>query len=275
MARIRTIKPEMTHDEDFAKLGFAARYFFTHLLCHCDREGRAEDRPQKLQILILPWDKIDVDILLTELSPKFLVRYEVGSKRYIQVVKFSKHQRPHVKENPSEIPPMPGENQAEPGNSGAKPGQSGSRTLDKWKGTDTWKGNEIGMGGGSEPPRQILPNRQNDTVDNRATSGLEAYPPSEHNDWRTLSFKVRDELDAKWRAAKASVNAKDAAAAKKKQRASMCSSCETEPRAKESIVCESCIECGMCNKDFKPQEIVFGNTSDGHEILTCGPCAQI
>lgn len=105
MARIRAIKPEITLDEDLAALGFAARYFFINLWCHVDREGRCEDRPRKLQALILPWDNgVDSDVLLSELAPKFIIRYESGGKRYIQVRKFSKHQRPHTTEAPSEIP---------------------------------------------------------------------------------------------------------------------------------------------------------------------------
>lgn len=107
MARIRSIKPEITLDEDLADLGFAARYFFLNLWCHCDRDGRCEDRPRKLQALILPWDpEVDANILLDELAPKFLVRYEVGGKRYLQVVHFDVYQKPQ-KATASKLPPVP------------------------------------------------------------------------------------------------------------------------------------------------------------------------
>ena len=122
MARIRSIKPEITLDEDLADLGFAARYFFLNLWCHCDRDGRCEDRPRKLQALILPWDpEVDANILLDELAPKFLVRYEVGGKRYIQVNKFLKHQRPHHTEIRSEIPAPPVVKREEPRSLTVKP----------------------------------------------------------------------------------------------------------------------------------------------------------
>lgn len=108
MARIRTIKPEITMDEELAELGFAARWFFINLWCHCDREGRCEDRPKMLQAKILPWDlKVDADTLLKELDPKFVIRYEVEGKKYLQVRTFVKHQRPKPEEQPSVIPPVP------------------------------------------------------------------------------------------------------------------------------------------------------------------------
>ena len=105
MGRIRTIKPDLTLDEEFAELGFAARYFFVNLLCQCDKAGRCEDRPKKLQVLILPWDKIDADKLMDELSPKFIIRYEVNGIKYLQVRTWEKHQRPLPNERESVIPP--------------------------------------------------------------------------------------------------------------------------------------------------------------------------
>lgn len=108
MSRIRTIKPELTLDEDLAILGFAARYFFINLLCHVDREGRCEDRPKMLHALILPWDKkVDADQLISELTPHFVIRYEVNGKKYLCVRNFFRHQRPNSREPKSEIPPPP------------------------------------------------------------------------------------------------------------------------------------------------------------------------
>lgn len=106
MARIRTIKPDTTLDFELARLGYAARYFFINLWCHCDREGRLNDDPEKLHVLIIPWEKkLKADQLLNELHPKFVIRYESGGKRFLQVRTFSIHQRPHIREPESSIPP--------------------------------------------------------------------------------------------------------------------------------------------------------------------------
>lgn len=108
MARIRTIKPELPMDEELAELGFAARFFYINLWCQCDKSGRCEDRPKKLQALLLPWDSdVDADTLLGELHPKFVFRYEVGGRRYLQVINWEKHQRPKPQEPASEIPGIP------------------------------------------------------------------------------------------------------------------------------------------------------------------------
>jgi hypothetical protein len=108
MARIRNIKPDTFLDPDLAELGFAARYFFIGLWCHADREGRLRDEPKKLAIQILPFDigagKVDSETLLSELAPRFIHRYEVSGNRYIQVVNFCRHQRPHPNEQPSNLP---------------------------------------------------------------------------------------------------------------------------------------------------------------------------
>ena len=140
MSRIRTIKPDISLDEKLAELGFAARLFFRDLWCHCDREGRCEDRPKKLKALIMPWDDVDCDILLSELSPHFLVRYEVDGRKYIQVRTFLKHQRPNIKESPSEIPQCPqailDEHEKDSAGKVPAPIQHLPSTLDKGKGKE-------------------------------------------------------------------------------------------------------------------------------------------
>lgn len=134
MARIRTIKPELTLDEELAKLSIPDRYFFINLWCHCDRSGRTEDRPQKLKALIFPWDDFDIDGALTRLHPKFVLRYEVDGRRYLQVIAFEKHQRPHVKEAESDIPALPKSCLHE---------KNSASTLDKGKGMDNGNGERI------------------------------------------------------------------------------------------------------------------------------------
>jgi hypothetical protein len=107
MARIRYIKPEIGTDEGLAEVSIAARYLFAMLPTHCDRDGRLEDSPKRLKLVTFPWDDVDVDALLSELAPRFIVRYEVSGKRFLEVIGFKRHQRPHPNEFSSKIPAPP------------------------------------------------------------------------------------------------------------------------------------------------------------------------
>lgn len=106
MARIRYIKPDFFFDEHLADLKFECRIAFAGLWCHADRSGRLEDSPKKIKALIFPYDIVDMDEILNELCKKpFIYRYEVDGKRYIQIINFEEHQKPHHTEKNSEIPP--------------------------------------------------------------------------------------------------------------------------------------------------------------------------
>lgn len=110
MARARNIKPAFFMNEDLVELPFQDRLLFIGLWTLADREGRLEDRPKRIKMEVFPADDVDVDESLTRLaSTGMLVRYEVGSGRYIQIVNFLKHQRPHGQEKDSEIPPFQGD----------------------------------------------------------------------------------------------------------------------------------------------------------------------
>lgn len=105
MARLRILKPRFFANEDLAEVSPLGRLLFQGLWCWADREGRLEDRPKRIKVEILPYDDCDVEELLNDLAAKgFILRYEVDGQRYIQVVNFSKHQSPHIKEGPSTIP---------------------------------------------------------------------------------------------------------------------------------------------------------------------------
>lgn len=115
MARARLLKPDFFLDEDLAKLPAEARLLFAGLWTLADRDGRLEDRPGRIRAQLFPYDP-DCNIvgLLTALgrprehsSRGFIVRYETEGRRYIQIVNFKAHQRPHPKEPVSEIPHMP------------------------------------------------------------------------------------------------------------------------------------------------------------------------
>lgn len=109
MARARNIKPSFFTDDELAEQPPLARLLFQALWCIADREGRLEDRPKRIQAVALPYDKCNVDTLLGSLhEARFIIRYEVDGRKFIQIRQFLKHQDPHYKEKPSEIPPPPG-----------------------------------------------------------------------------------------------------------------------------------------------------------------------
>ena len=114
MSRIRYLKPDFFKDEDLGSLPYETRLFYAGLWCMADKSGRLEDRPQRLKAEIFPYDKVDAEKCLQQLSkPKagsgqpFIHRYITQGQRYIQIVTWTKHQRPHHTEKESTIPPAP------------------------------------------------------------------------------------------------------------------------------------------------------------------------
>jgi hypothetical protein len=107
--RIRSIKPEFFTDADICDLSPMHRLLFAGLWCHADRAGRLEDRPRELKAKLFPYDACDVDAMLWDLATAkgglgFIVRYQVGTKRYIECRNFPKHQHPHRDEKASTMP---------------------------------------------------------------------------------------------------------------------------------------------------------------------------
>ncbi len=99
-------------DEDLGELPFQTRLAYQGLWCHSDKEGRLEDRPKFLKIAIFPYDDdIDMEVELELLSQvkgngtPFIQRYQNGNSRYIQIVQWDKHQKPHHTEKESIFPP--------------------------------------------------------------------------------------------------------------------------------------------------------------------------
>lgn len=104
MARIRTIKPQFFFNEDLAKLPFQARLLFIGLWTLCDREGFVEYRPAKIRAEIFPYERINVQKLLDQLTDSFIEVFLIGDKKYIHVINFCKHQVINVRENKSTVP---------------------------------------------------------------------------------------------------------------------------------------------------------------------------
>jgi len=114
MARARNLKPGFFQNEFLAELGMEAQLLYAGLWTLADRAGRLEDRPLRIKSQIFPYYKVDVNAVLDQLHAghdPFIQRYEVDGIRYIQIIKFEKHQNPHVKEGASTIP-APGKHSA-------------------------------------------------------------------------------------------------------------------------------------------------------------------
>ena len=116
MARIRYLKPDFFKDEDIKELPYEARLFYQGLWVQADREGRGEDRPERLKIEIMPYDEVDAEKIMKLLScPKkngkrpFIVRYAIDGEKYYQIINWQKHQKPHKTERNSDIPSPPKE----------------------------------------------------------------------------------------------------------------------------------------------------------------------
>lgn len=147
MPRIRNVKPDFFKDEDLARLPFEARLFFQGLWILADREGRLEYRPERLKIEIMPFDDIDAVALCDKLfnprldhrpNKRFIEIYEVNGEQYIQVIGFSKHQRPHHQEPPSRIPCH------NPDKTGQTPTLSGYNRINTEESGNDLKNNESG-----------------------------------------------------------------------------------------------------------------------------------
>jgi hypothetical protein len=112
--RARNIKPSFFKNDILAQCEYSARLVFIGLWTLADREGRLEYRPKKIKAEILPYDDCKILDVLDQLKRHgFIQIYDVEDNTYIQVVNFTKHQHPHVKESASSIP-APDEHQTRP-----------------------------------------------------------------------------------------------------------------------------------------------------------------
>lgn len=105
MARARNIKPGFFTNDALGELDPIARLLFIGLWTISDRAGRLEDRIKKIKATVLPYDNCNIDKQLDALEKSgFIVRYKAGTRSYIQIVNFDKHQNPHKNEPSSTIP---------------------------------------------------------------------------------------------------------------------------------------------------------------------------
>jgi hypothetical protein len=104
--RSRNIKPGIFKNEILGVADPLLTLLFAGLWLLADREGRLEDRPQRIKAEVFPYrDNLDIHRYLTELERiGFVQRYKVGELVLIQVLNFTKHQNPHHTEKKSELP---------------------------------------------------------------------------------------------------------------------------------------------------------------------------
>jgi 5-methylcytosine-specific restriction endonuclease McrA len=108
--RARNLKPGLFKNEQLGTADPLYTLIFEGLWTLADREGRLEDRPLRIHAEINPYRDAKgtataVDWLVEK---RFVIRYEVEGVPYLQILTFHKHQNPHQRESPSEIPPPPG-----------------------------------------------------------------------------------------------------------------------------------------------------------------------
>ena len=203
MARIRSVKPEFFLDDELGRLIPLVRLFFVGLWVHADRLGRLKDRPAILKVQICPYDDIDPEVALAALSPKFITRYEVDGRRFIQINTFGEHQRPHLREAESTIPEPPARREAQPRQCQGTT-KAMSSPLDKGKGmeVEVEVGREGGKGIAGDAPRATFKRPAIEEVrayclERRNTVDAERwFAHYESNGWRVGRNAMKD-----WRAA--------------------------------------------------------------------------
>lgn len=107
--RARSIKPSICDNELLGTADPFCTLLFERLWMMADREGRLEDRPLRIKAQAFPYrEGLNVEALLCWLDENdFIHRYESDGSRYIRVIKFLEHQKPHQNEKSSVLPAPP------------------------------------------------------------------------------------------------------------------------------------------------------------------------
>lgn len=107
--RNRIIHPGLATNDELAEASIEARYLAALLPCHCDREGRIENRPKRISILIFPYDKnIKIVELINQLlEVGYLDSYTADGIEVLQIRNFNKYQKIHKREADSTLPSKP------------------------------------------------------------------------------------------------------------------------------------------------------------------------
>lgn len=109
--RARNLKPGFFKNEVLGKSDPINGHIFQGLWCLSDREGRLEDRPDRIHLEINGYRDLKTTAHALDWLAKhgFIRRYKVKRDKYIQVLKFNEHQNPHHTEKGSKLPGPNGE----------------------------------------------------------------------------------------------------------------------------------------------------------------------
>lgn len=133
MARIRTVKPEISQSQSFGRVTRDARLCFMLLITQADDQGRLRGHSRMLASLLFPYDEDapkQIDKWLAELEREGMIRrYSVNGDDYVDLPKWEKHQRVE-KASDSKHPSFTEGSQNAPGIVA-----SGSRIKDQGSGT--------------------------------------------------------------------------------------------------------------------------------------------
>lgn len=137
--RARSLKPSLFSNEVLGTSDPLLTILFQGLWCLADREGRLQDRPLKIRAEVFPYRGHlagkKIEAMLQCLNDHGLVvRYESGGQRFIQVVNFLRHQRPHRNEPPSKIPKVTEKDlrpSSSKGSKGVQPCEQALRSEDR------------------------------------------------------------------------------------------------------------------------------------------------
>lgn len=136
MGRTRQLKPTFFKDEDMSQVSAYARLCFQGLWTLADKRGRLEDRPLFIKSEIFPYETVNIDEMLSELSSArqysggtFITRYAAEGKKYIQINNFEKHQNCHPKEPDSTIPEPPVASRVKPRKAAKGRGKTGTSRV--------------------------------------------------------------------------------------------------------------------------------------------------
>ena len=148
--RARNIKPSLCKNEVLGKADVINTYIFEGLWMYADREGRLEDRPERIHAEINPYrpEASTVQALDWLCAEHFIVRYRVNGAGYIWIPTFLDHQNPHVREPPSKLP-APEKTETKQGNGEALVQHGASIVPAPGQ-------HQSGTGLGSVPDRQTL-----------------------------------------------------------------------------------------------------------------------
>jgi hypothetical protein len=109
MPRTRQIRPGFFTNEALCSLPPTARLLFAGLWTIADREGRLLDSPSRIKAQLFPHSTVTIPSLLNDLAKTgFILRYAFSETSYIQIIHWHRHQRPHPREDASQIPPPEG-----------------------------------------------------------------------------------------------------------------------------------------------------------------------